>query len=54
VDFDVHALNPSAADRARAASTNGGSTTVQSDPFHDGNYCGSQTAQGYRTIVSNR
>jgi outer membrane receptor protein involved in Fe transport len=54
VDYDVYAINPSAADCARTASTNGGTTTVQSDPYYDGTYCGSQTAQGYRTVVSDR
>lgn len=60
VDYDVYAIDATEADCARTASTNGGTTSLQVDSYYGdgedilGAYCGSQTAVGYRTVVSDR
>jgi outer membrane receptor protein involved in Fe transport len=60
VDYDVYAIDATEADCALTASTNGGTTHLATDPYYGdgdtimGNYCGSESAIGYKTVQSQR
>ncbi|MFT4075946.1 MAG: TonB-dependent receptor [Asticcacaulis sp.] len=61
VDYDVYAIDATDAQCALTTSTNNGTTHLATDDYYSGgdndaagNYCGSESAAGYRTIQSER